>query len=372
MERSTEYIVQAHRQEAQHDFHREYILEDRLGQGTYGTVFAASGARGHVAVKVVDLRAQAKNGGVDARLVSAVRREVAVLRALPKSPNIVAFHDRYASGGLVYMVMEHGGVGLLPALEGMEVLTEETLQPLFRDMLSAIVACHAVSIVHRDVKPTNFLAAPAAGGLAVKLCDFGVATSISDVHGDELEGVFGTPPFMAPEMLGGHCYGAKVDVWAVGVIAYVLLFGAWPYTPTTMTGTSMKAAILLGSPLPRFRSSPGMPQVSRRCSEWVQALLRRKTSARPSAHAALRQLGVSTAWGAGVCMRPALSSAKRAGAFGAEDDRRQPPTDLDRLSSQMNAAAQGGCDPEVAAACGERRQKWTSEASTAADSRNSP
>lgn len=72
----------------------------------------------------------------------------------------------------------------------------------------------------------------------------------------------GTPPFMSPEMLGRVRYGAKVDIWAFGVIAYILLFGAWPYTPQALSGPDMKAAILAGTPSPRFESRAGAPKVS--------------------------------------------------------------------------------------------------------------
>lgn len=97
----------------------------------------------------------------------------------------------------------------------------------------------------------------------------------------------GSPPCCVPE--AGMPYRGKVDVWGLGVVAYVLLFGAWPYTAAVMTAQAMKAAIQLGTPPPRFRTKPGVPAVSRPCSEWVQALLRRGVGSRPTAKAALRR-----------------------------------------------------------------------------------
>jgi len=230
-------------------------------------------------------------------------------------------------------------------------------------MLSAIAACHAVGIVHRDVKPDNFLAAPRAAGLTLKLCDFGLA-AVSDAQELRLQGVFGTSPFIAPEMLAGTPYSGKVDVWGLGVVAYVLLFGAWPYTATVMTGQAMQAAIRLGTPPPRFRTRPGVPAVSRPCSEWVQALLRREVASRPSAKAALRLLGLSTGWSAETSMRPALNSAKRCGAFSASG--RVGRTDLDEELSDRNAKAHGG---RGAQECHERQM---SDVSTTASAPPSP
>jgi len=374
VEKSVEMAVKS--QPVPRDFHRDYTIEQKIGQGAFGSVYAARANAGvtgacHAAVMVIDLRSQGYNCDRPQRLHPGVVAEVAILRALPKSINIVQFHDCYISEGFLYMVMERCDSGLVRALEGMRDLTERTLQPVFRDMLSAITTCHTMGIVHRDVKPDNFLATPVGGGLIVKLCDFGVSSRGGSAEAAELEGLFGTPPYMAPEMLSGSRYGAKVDVWALGVLAYVLLFGAWPYTPSARSGTAMKAAILRGCPAPRFRGQEGVPDVSRQCVEWVQALLRRSVVARPSARAALKLYSFAAEWRSGPCLRPALDSAKRCGALNAGAAR--PPTDLDRLllgsarlMAQMNAAGQGdGSTPE----CDGKPWGWISDASTAASPR---
>lgn len=130
------------------DFHREYILDCKLGQGAYGTVYAAKpaadeqGARA-VAVKVIDLRPKEKAAEKFARLRSAVDREIRILRVLPRSANIVQFHGFYAMSGLAYLVMEKCSIGLCQALGAMPALNEQTMQPVFRDMLTGISACHA-------------------------------------------------------------------------------------------------------------------------------------------------------------------------------------------------------------------------------------
>jgi len=120
------------------------------------------------------------------------------------------------------------------------------------------------------------------------------------------------------------------------VIAYALLFGTWPYVPATMTGASMKAAILLGKPEPRFRSRAGLPAVSVDCSAWVEALLRRDPRARPSADAALKHRSFGS-WKGTASMRPTLNAAKRVGVFELPGRRSNEPSDLDRVMVETNA-----------------------------------
>lgn len=92
--------------------------------------------------------------------------------------------------------------------------------------MNGLSVCHAASIVHRDVKPDNFLACPRGGpkdGFIFKLCDFGLATKLTSPEAVEMEDIYGTPPFMAPDMLDKTPYCAKVDVWAIGLLANVTL-----------------------------------------------------------------------------------------------------------------------------------------------------
>lgn len=107
----------------------------------------------------------------------------------------------------------------------------------------AVAALHDAGIVHHDVKPDNLMADAALGeGCIVKLCDFGLAGRVCELGRCSAQSTCGTLPFMAPEMLyvSKHC--AKVDVWSMGVLAYVLLYGFWPHGPRAKTALAMKAA----------------------------------------------------------------------------------------------------------------------------------
>lgn len=203
-------------------FHCDYALDERLGSGAFGSVFAGRRISDgeSVAVKIVDPHAEnaagERTGPADDVLLRMVEAEAAIMQALPRSRNVIRFYDLRIEGDLTYLVMERCTMGLLPLLNRMPLLTETTLQPIFADMISGIAACHSAGIAHRDVKCDNFLAVLCSGGAVVKLCDFGGCAST--VLGDAmtLVGVCGAPPCMAPEMLHGERYSAKVDVWALG------------------------------------------------------------------------------------------------------------------------------------------------------------
>mmetsp|Transcript_83368 Transcript_83368/g.241235 ORF Transcript_83368/g.241235 Transcript_83368/m.241235 type:complete len:380 (-) Transcript_83368:516-1655(-) len=347
-------------------FHKEYILDvtDKLGQGVVGTVYSAKKAMDdqadvNVAVKVIDLRESEARG----LLKKSVDREVAICKSLPKSPNLVSILSCSTAGFLCYIVMEKCEMSLLQALDRMLLYTEAKLKPIFSDVISGIEVCHTAGVVHRNIKFTNFLAVPSPSGCIVKLCDFGLAKQVCDASARELKSLTGTPRFMAPEMIRGEVYSGKVDIWAVGVMAYMLLFGAWPYAPGGLDGQAVQAAIVAGSPPPPFDAGDGMPVVSQSAVAWVRAMLRRCESARPAARVARQLPDFLADWGSAVSLRPALDAAKRSGAFGKLSARGlSQATELDNLLLDLRVAQH----PQAAKSCGDVvAEKQISEISTA-------
>lgn len=87
--------------------------------------------------------------------------------------------------------------------------------------------CHSVEIIHRDLKPENLLYQTTEENSDIKVSDFGVGRFLD--RGDYASTAVGTPGYMAPEICAGCKYDAKVDVWAVGVIIYIMLCGFPPF-----------------------------------------------------------------------------------------------------------------------------------------------
>jgi eukaryotic-like serine/threonine-protein kinase len=207
-----------------------YTLERPLGQGGMGTVWLARRSDGRfegtVAVKLLNLAL------VDPVGNERFRREGTVLARL-SHPHIARLLDAGVThGGQPYLVLEHVEGERIDRHCDAQRRSPEQRVRLFLDVLGAVAHAHANLIVHRDLKPSNILVA--ADG-AVKLLDFGIAKLLEDgtpgAEASTLTDVGGralTPEYAAPEQIAGGPVTTATDVYALGVLLYVLLAGRHP------------------------------------------------------------------------------------------------------------------------------------------------
>lgn len=279
---------------------------------------------------------------ISSKLRRAAEKEAAFLRHVGGLQHCVSAFDFAIEGTLAYIAMEKCDMTLLRLLESQPSLREASLARIFSEMTQALASIHGLGIVHRDVKPDNFLCVGEAQ--TIKLCDFGLAEEEPrGGPGQGLTGVYGTAPFMSPEMLSGTGYDSKTDIWSLGVIMYVICFGQFPYIPAKTSASAMKAAILVGVPPPSFRPkssldlSGGSP-ISECLKDLIRELLERDSVARITAEAALRH----DWFGPGAerttfPLRPMLYSAKRVGAFDIGASRVEDALDLELKGLQEAA-----------------------------------
>ncbi|TDG39139.1 hypothetical protein AWZ03_014439 [Drosophila navojoa] len=109
-----------------------------------------------------------------------------------------------------------------------EFYSEADASHCIQQILESVNHCHQNGVVHRDLKPENLLLASKAKGAAVKLADFGLAIEVQGDH-QAWFGFAGTPGYLSPEVLKKEPYGKSVDIWACGVILYILLVGYPPF-----------------------------------------------------------------------------------------------------------------------------------------------
>jgi len=199
-----------------------YSFESVLGAGAFGTVWAckqrSTGAL--AALKIVDRTSQADG---DFQLEPA---EAEILKRVSHHPNIVKLLDYFASDSCVYLAMELvDGGNVQDRLDEVGRFSEQEGASIFKQVVSAVHHLHDQSITHRDIKPDNLLFAYKGNSSVVKLTDFGLST----MKEGRLTAKCGTPSYCAPELLSDAGYGRAVDLWALGVLAYVLIVGELPF-----------------------------------------------------------------------------------------------------------------------------------------------
>uniref|UniRef100_A0A8K9X8W4 calcium/calmodulin-dependent protein kinase n=1 Tax=Oncorhynchus mykiss TaxID=8022 RepID=A0A8K9X8W4_ONCMY len=165
---------------------------------------------------------------LSARDHQKLEREARICRLL-KHPNIVRLHDSISEEGFHYLLFDLvTGGELFEDIVAREYYSEADASHCIQQIVESVHHCHVNGIVHRDLKPENLLLASKLKGAAVKLADFGLAI---EVQGDQQAwfGFAGTPGYLSPEVLRKDPYGKPVDMWACGVILYILLVGYPPF-----------------------------------------------------------------------------------------------------------------------------------------------
>jgi len=310
---------------ARPNFHRSYVLEEQIGEGCFACVYSCRRVDGapesEYAVKITDLRRLKGDQPAASDCFLRVQQETSLLKSIGKLEHCCRFVDSMVDRRFHYLVMEKYSTTLYHALECMPELTERSLALVVQQMFAAVSEVHSVGILHRDVKPDNFLVTGLNG--TVKLCDFGFARKFPSGPAC-VRGIFGTAPFMSPEMVMGLEYAAPTDVWSLGVILYALLCGEFPYMPERPCKQLMRAAIARGACRPSFAPAAAVQgiRLSTGAVEFLQALLNRDPEMRPSAREALdygwfRAAAEPEPLAESSCLREALFAAERVGAFGS-------------------------------------------------------
>ncbi|XP_025943322.1 serine/threonine-protein kinase DCLK2 [Apteryx rowi] len=172
-----------------------------------------------------------------------IENEVSILRRV-KHPNIIMLIEEMDTPAELYLVMElvKGG-DLFDAITSSTKYTERDGSAMVYNLASALKYLHSLNIVHRDIKPENLLVCEYPDGTkSLKLGDFGLATVVEG----PLYTVCGTPTYVAPEIIAETGYGLKVDIWAAGVITYILLCGFPPFRSENNLQEDLFDQILVG------------------------------------------------------------------------------------------------------------------------------
>jgi len=211
-------------QQACSKFTENYELKEELGKGAFSVVKRC--VQRHTGLEFAAKIINTKK--LSARDFQKLEREARICRKM-QHPNIVRLHDGIQEESFHYLVFDLvTGGELFEDIVAREFYSEADASHCIQQILESVNHCHSNGVVHRDLKPENLLLASKSKGAAVKLADFGLAI---EVQGDQQAwfGFAGTPGYLSPEVLKKEPYGKPVDIWACGVILYILLVGYPPF-----------------------------------------------------------------------------------------------------------------------------------------------
>ncbi|KAG7456780.1 hypothetical protein MATL_G00239490 [Megalops atlanticus] len=212
----------------QEDVELYYEMGDELGSGQFAIVRRcrekSTGAE-YAAKFIKKRRLSSSRRGVSRE---EIEREVNILREIQHS-NIITLHDVFENKTDVILILELvSGGELFDFLAEKESLTEEEATQFLKQILDGVHYLHSKHIAHFDLKPENIMLLDKdVPSPRIKLIDFGIAHQIK--AGNEFKNIFGTPEFVAPEIVNYEPLGLEADMWSIGVITYILLSGASPF-----------------------------------------------------------------------------------------------------------------------------------------------
>ncbi|HEX7701146.1 MAG TPA: serine/threonine-protein kinase [Kofleriaceae bacterium] len=202
-----------------------YRVQRLLGKGGMGAVYLADDEVLHelVALKVIS----SAFASDEAAMIARFRREASSARKV-SSPQVIRIHDLgEARPGLLYLSMEYfAGRTLTDLIAQRGIVPLKDVEDILQQICVGLEAAHEAGVIHRDLKPSNVLIGERG---AVKLIDFGLATTLVGDNLTATGAVLGTPHYMAPEQVRGKPVDARSDIYSLGALAYHLVTGRPPF-----------------------------------------------------------------------------------------------------------------------------------------------
>ena len=201
-----------------------YDIKEKSGKGKFGLVKHAIHKQSG---KEVAIKIMAKKNMSTADLELA-KTEIDILK-ICNHPNIIKLYDVFDTPEYIYIIMEYcSGKDLFSYIEKRNYkLPEPRAANIIHKLSMAIFYIHSYGIIHRDLKPENILMTDNTDNADIRLLDFGLSKIVGP--GEKCTEPYGTLSFVAPEVLKGKPYDKSVDLWSIGIIAYLLMCGFLPF-----------------------------------------------------------------------------------------------------------------------------------------------
>ena len=201
----------------------EFIIGEKLGEGTFGTVRLGTNRQTgeKVAIKILE---KSKMTNIDDK--TRLEREIKILKKI-HHPNIVKLFCVIETDRQIFIIMEYiKGNEMFQYILVKKKLGEEEACNFFLQIINCIDYLSRIKVAHRDLKAENIIIEQKTK--EIKLLDFGLSNTYS--NSQLLTTACGSPVYAAPEMLEGKQYkGSTVDIWSAGIVLYYMLCGNFPF-----------------------------------------------------------------------------------------------------------------------------------------------
>ena len=224
-----------------------YEIKGNLGKGKFGLVklgeHKESGRQ--VAIKIINKEV------IEGMELERIKSEIDILK-IAKHPNIIKLYDVFENEKYIYIIMEYcAGGDLFNYIEKRDFkIKESRAAEIVHKLCTAVYFLHQYGIIHRDLKPENILMTDITDDADIRLVDFGLGKMIGP--GEKCDEPFGTFSYVAPEVLQEKPYDFKVDLFAIGIITYLLVAGFLPFDDENSEKEIARQTVYEPTPFPSF------------------------------------------------------------------------------------------------------------------------
>lgn len=198
----------------------KYMLDELVGQGTYGTVYKAHHIQTGqvVAIKIIDIETSKDD-------IFVITNEILTIARMQGCPQLVSYVGSFSVEYSLWVITEYlDGGSVLDRTKRFRTLSEAEIAVVCREVLLGLFHLNRDGFIHRDIKAANILLSRNG---RVKLADFGASGNITDTK-TKCDTFLGTPYWIAPEVIADHVYDGKADVWSLGITCHEMLTGLPP------------------------------------------------------------------------------------------------------------------------------------------------
>jgi serine/threonine protein kinase len=233
-----------------------YRITRWLGEGGMGVVYEAE----HIDIeRKVALKILRFDLSQEPQMAQVFRDEARAASKIGSKHIVEIFDFGELSDGRLFFCME-----LLPGGDLVPASEDDWIEPgrligLLRQIAKGLAAAHDSGIVHRDIKPENVILIEIDGREVVKIVDFGISTMLA-AGKDQGNTIAGTPHYMAPEQINGADFDGRLDMYALGCMAYELLVGHPPFLAEAVQELLQQQLYSVPPPLQQIRPDREIPK----------------------------------------------------------------------------------------------------------------